>query len=407
MIQIESGGLRIGVFYRQEAFDAEHYPVNGRRRAGQEFLRELRARVPDVRLVTPEECADGVSDLDVLFKPDPVLAPLARFRGRGTYSLCGVTHGCTTLEVQAACRENARVLTARDGVVCPSVASYRSMLSFGLGGAAFRHIPFGVRLPEHVSYERPSDLFVVMTLGRFDPLTKEDPKYVYDALSVLADCMPRRRILLNQVGVYPNVQTRVAWEAAARKAAENGRFAIANINGQNYAAVAKAFRESHVFLSLTTNAQESFGLGVLEAMSFGLPVVCSGWGPLCEMGVLTAPTTVRVSKVALRKIQRLYELEEFPHDEYLRRLSEFVSVDTTVVADLLLGLAHDDFRRIRIGLDNRKRAENDYSWDAAIARYVRFWRDLREQPVSESRGESSEISPWEIFSAYGSSRGVS
>lgn len=42
----------------------------------------------------------------------------------------------------------------------------------------------------------------------------------------------------------------------------------------------EVYRTADVFINLTTNSDENFGLAVIEAMSQGLPIICTDWGGL-------------------------------------------------------------------------------------------------------------------------------
>lgn len=218
-------------------------------------------------------------------------------------------------------------------------------------------IPLGIDRPPVVQgatraqFGLPDDAFVMITIGRL--VARKATTQLIDLLAR----MRSTRAHLMIVGDGPDAAS------IRRMAAEHGVQSQVHLLGQisdeqKYAALAVA----EVFVSASQH--EGFGLVFLEAMAFGLPVVCYDRG---------GQTDFLVSNVTGHVVP----------------LNNLAALTQAVTA-----LAADPQARLRIGQHNRALVEN-YFIDTCAARYEQvFERAIaRVRNVSESEAVARPRSP--------------
>jgi glycosyltransferase involved in cell wall biosynthesis len=177
-------------------------------------------------------------------------------------------------------RAVARLLEKADGVVAQSRDTARNVEQIYGVGRKVDLIPLGIdRPPQNVRAQRsdfnlPEDAFVLVTAGRIVP--RKASTQLIDTLVALPD------VFLLVVGDGP--------EAAAVKQRAAGLGVDNRLRMLGYVSDEvkyNAYASSNVFVS--TAQHEGFGLVFLEAMSFGLPVVCYNRGGQTDF--LSTPDT--------------------------------------------------------------------------------------------------------------------
>jgi L-malate glycosyltransferase len=165
-------------------------------------------------------------------------------------------------------------------------------------------------------------------------------KRVPDALRVLAATRDRRiKLLILAGGPFDE------YRPLARELGIANRLIVRNdvVDIENYIHAADA--------GLYTSEKESFGMGVLETMSFGKPVVATGVGGVSEI-------------VQDRK------------SGYLAKLGDIENMASDVRR-----LASDPGLAARVGAAARERTQRDFSPEKSVTRYVDYYRSiLSEHP---------------------------
>jgi len=141
------------------------------------------------------------------------------------------------------------------------------------------------------------------------------------------------------------------------------------------------YNSADVFVSLSDNIQEAFGLSVIEAMSCGIPQIVSDWDgyrDLVQHGVtgFRAATTWHPCDTAIR-IDGIPFENDFLYDHF--RLAQSVAVDIQKVSSWLQLLAGDSELCSRLGEASRHRAIAEYSRQLMVDRYCDLFRDLLHQ----------------------------
>ncbi len=143
------------------------------------------------------------------------------------------------------------------------------------------------------------------------------------------------------------------------------------------------YSAADIFISLSDNYQETFGITILEAMSHGLPVIASdfnGYKELVEDGLtgFLIPTYGSMDQDPWDPTLGLM-------DPSVARfyLAQKIAVDMTVLAQAIVELASNPGKRRDMGVRARARAMR-YHWQAIIPRYEELWHEMKERAMAAS-----------------------
>ncbi len=374
----------------------------------------------------------------LLYRPDPVLAPLAWQRtacGHGSWSLCGITH--TTAET--TCMEAiAAWLTAPlqpwDAIICTSQAVKSNVQSVLEAQAHYLKerlgatrsvlpqlpvIPIGIHASDyaftaeqrhaarqHLAVE--SDTIVVLFVGRLSFHAKAHPLAMYQALQQAAQQNPQKKIVLIECGWHASGHIADAFSEAAQQFCPG--IEVRTLDGQDAQKRQWAWAGADLFCSLSDNIQETFGITPLEAMATGLPVVVSDWNGYKDtvrdgidgfrIPTLSPPPGLG-SDLALR-----YALEIDNYDYYCGFTSALVAVDIPAACAAFSQLIAKPALRQTMGHAARQRAL-EYDWSAIIPYYLELWEQLRitrqEQAVYTTplpHPWPTHLDPFHAFATY-------
>lgn len=380
------------------------------RAAGEAMFKQLRQDGFTGVLRWREAPGDKVmDDLGAVYYPGPITKAIAHARnsrGPGAYSLFGVTH---TLSSAGAMDQVADLILPPfkpwDALICTSTAALgvverlqsemRGWFAEHTGATRFNPIalpviPLGVNAPDFAKTSDQKDQarramglgagdVAFLFAGRMSFHAKANPAVFYQALETACQRTGKTLVCI-EAGVYPNPSTAQAFEAARRFLAPSARFI--QVDGQDEALYHQAWKASDVFVSLSDNIQETFGLTPLEAMAAGMPVLVSDWDGYKDTvrdGVdgyrvpVTTPAAGPGEDLALR-----HALGQDTYDYYIGRVSMATAIDLTTLTDRIIVLAQDEGLRRQLGASGRARIEADYDWPVILGRYVDLARSLGE-----------------------------
>ncbi len=440
------------ILFEPDAYVLDGPKLMGRQSAGNAFLRAAvagRGRDPMICYTPNRASADVftklVKGLDpaaegkwipsgqgpllqeagTLYLPGPNLDGEANLRlrtGAGAYSLVGVTH--TTASKLAmdsiACLVSAPVMPW-DALICTSGAvlqtvetvldANRAYFDWRFGTKSSPQlpqlpvIPLGVHAADFSFSDKDraqarralgigADAICVLFVGRLSFHAKAHPFQMYRAL----DAVTRRtgkKIVLIQCGWFANGAIESAFKDGARQFAPSvtslftdGK--LAGPRNQSWAA-------ADIFISLSDNIQETFGLSPLEAMAAGLPVVVSDWDGYKE-SVRDGVDGFRIATYAPppgsgETVAAAFDSNDLNYDQYCAATCRTISVDQGMLEDRLEKLAGDKELRHALGAAGRRRIREIYDWAHVYARYKDLYADLAARRRAAVTGGAPRAAP--------------
>jgi starch synthase len=219
------------------------------------------------------------------------------------------------------------------------------------------------------------DEAVFLFAGRLSFHSKGSPAPMYQALELAAR---DARIVCIEAGIFANEAVRDGYLAAQRALAPSVRFIW--VDGKNEALYRQAWEGADVFVSLSDNIQETFGLTPVEAMAAGLPVLSSDWNGYKETvrdGIdgLRIPTILPPNGAGGDLAMR-HALGIDSYDLYIGRTSLATVIDPSTLAAALGRLAADPALRAAMGASGMARARATFDWPVILRRYVALADDL-------------------------------
>ena len=437
--------------YRRDGYDTGHARLLGRQAAGEGFLRALvrhgrtspiscvarsRAEFDDfctlvrpwfigqrqVRWVDATSLA-SLATCGTLHRPDGMLADEAFRRryatgGSRAFGITGVTH---TIASRAALRAVSDLLIAPlepwDALVCTSKAVKRAVdqvlttwgdyLAVRTGGrptAPLRLpvIPLGIhcdsfpqgaareaaraRIRDRISAE-DSDI-VALFVGRLIFYAKAHPAPMYLALERAARATGRT-IHLVQAGWFENDQEAEDFRTSASALAPSVQCHF--LDGRKIDVRTEVWAGADLFLSLSDNIQETFGLTPIEAMANGLPVIVTDWDGYREsvrheIDGMCVPTMTPAAGAA-SEWAASYLADDLGYSNYIAYCSMSTAVDVDACTEAVRRLIDNEDLRRRLGESGRQRAREVYDWSVVIRAYEELWEelaDVREHAASAS-----------------------
>lgn len=343
----------------------------------------------------------------VLFRPDIMLAEMAALRLRhsvGAYSLCGLTHTLSGPPLSNFARYADAPLTPWDAVICTStaavgvvediLAAQQDYLSWRFGQPiAFDRpqlpvIPLGVHVADFAdrAAKRPAartrlgladDEVAVLFAGRLVFHAKVHPYQTYVALQGAAE-RTGKKVVLILAGQAPNEEVYRVLRQSLAAFCPDVRAVF--VDGKDFEAYGAAWSAADIFISISDNIQETFGITPIEAMASGIPVLVSDWDGYRD-NVRDGVDGFRVPTYAPGPgsgdhIAAAYEIGELNYDYYLYRTCVAVGVDIDVLTDRLSVLVQEPDLRRRMGEAAAERARTVFDWPVVYRRYQSLWDDL-------------------------------
>jgi glycosyltransferase involved in cell wall biosynthesis len=228
---------------------------------------------------------------------------------------------------------------------------------------------------------------VILMLGRITPAQKMDLAPVLNTLAkrVLPAC---KRSIFFIIGGGADGQNLKMLQGLVR---EYGLEDITRIRA-NFPDAAKAdlFAAADIFLSLSDNHQETFGLSIIEAQGCGLPAVASrfdGYKDLVQErkdGFL-----IDTYGCAADPLSELFDMMDPDIGELFE--AQKIAFDARQLAERLIELIHNDDLRMGMGENGRRKVQQEFVFSKIIARYESRWEELHREAEAAGLPEAAEL----------------
>ncbi len=394
---------------------AEHlYCYTGEQQTFSEFCDRIQPWVKypqKVRWLTPENI-NGLAQAGTIYKGDPVFASLLwqrRFTNQRYYSICGINH---TISPHTLLKDIGDLIIAPsqawDALICTSVAAKNVMknvldnwaeyLAERMGGKPQINfqlpvIPLGIdcdifdqgiksnNIRSQIQKElgiSPEDV-VILYVGRLNFYAKAHPVPMYLALEQAVQATGAK-VHLIQAGWFKNQTDEMVFKAAAKVFCPSANHIF--IDGRKPEIRTSIWSGVDIFISLSDNIQETFGITPIEAMSAGLPVIVSDWDGYQDSvrdGIdgFRIPTIIPPPEAGF-DFAFSYFNDTWQYGNYVGYTSMSTAVDVDACAQALATLISNQELRQRLGENGRKRAREIYDWQVIIASYEALWEELAE-----------------------------
>jgi glycosyltransferase involved in cell wall biosynthesis len=340
------------------------------------------------------------------------------------WPITGVTHSLNGREViDHAVRMSHARMAPYDAVFCTSLDGREALRRLLDGGSAIagrrfdgqlEHLPLGLdddlidargnRERARARLRIAADAVVLLVLGRMTPFQKMDLGPLLRTFAQQIVPASPRPVCLLLAGGASAEDLRLLTNSVDRYGLEQHVRLHANFPIEHKADV---LASADILVSPVDNAQETFGLSLLEGMAAGLPVVASrfdGYKDLVqdgEDGFLIDTYGSSVDPMA-----EWFDLLD-PNIAQLFQ-SQGVAIDLGQLARRVLQLVGDEGLRARMAAAGRAKVERTYRWSRVIARYEDTWDRLALEAsrVGIVRAPEPEhpfnLGPGALFSHYAS-----
>lgn len=420
------------IWYAQDGFDPTAKGINGRRVAGESFLKgflrhadvdefvilskqaeevePVKALAADLRPGVAVRHASlmrptGIRPVETVFYPSPNFSSEAWRRapyGTGAYALTGITHTTSTQAVMEGWL-NLRVspLAEWDAVICTSKAvqaSVRFQLDLIDGhlkrqlNATLRPrpllpvIPLGIHCDDFTPDPAAGKALrarigaaegdvVFTTIARLTPHEKFDPLPIYLAMqSAQKKLGTGQKLHIAFCGVFREDYSRKVFEEGARRLMPDVGFVL--LDGADPADRKAALSGADVFMFLIDNIQETFGLAPIEGMAAGLPLLVSDWDGMKD--TVTPDVGFRITSRTLPGPHLAQEALRYQggfdsYVQYCSITSALTEIDMGELTARIVDLALNPGLRKRMGAAGQARARATYDWSHVVPQMQALW----------------------------------
>jgi glycosyltransferase involved in cell wall biosynthesis len=363
---------------------------------------------PAAPIVTiPQDDTARIGQVGVLYLADITVASHARHRlrsGPAAYSLCGVTHTTASAgsmdEIVGLLRE---AVEPWDALVCTSTSvvetirrvheaeadylRWRFGRDIALASPHLPIIPLGVHCDDYVitpdaratgreALGLEPDVVTALFVGRLVFHAKAHPFPMFRGLQEAAR-RTGKRVALLMCGWAPNDAVARTFVAGAAQFAPD--VLVKFVEGRDPVQRGHAWAAADLFVSLSDNIQETFGLTPIEAMAAGLPVVVTDWDGYKD--------TVRDGVDGFRirtwapipgagvPLARGHETGGINYDHYCWYAAATTAIDLQQLVDVLCGLIENPDLRRTLGDAGARRAREVYDWAVVYRQYQALWAE--------------------------------
>ncbi|WP_058534555.1 glycosyltransferase family 4 protein [Legionella saoudiensis] len=379
-------------------------------------------------------------------QPDVLISKMIwsrAFMSPDSFSICGLVHALAGMDTAEEVAQLVQApLQEWDAIICTSNAAKRVMENLFAQWhdylrARYKEpiktslqlpiLPLGIH-PEAVSapelhevhrnnFRRRYDIaeqdYVVLFMGRLFFYEKAHPIPMYLALEALAQRIgSQSRVHFVQAGWFDKEEHKIHYQEAARLFSPSVK--VHFINDLDTEAKKKAiWPGADVFMSLSDNIQESFGITPLEAMANKLPVVVSDWDGYRDtvrhrVDGFLIPTVLPPSGCGA-DLSLGYLSKGINWWTYAGLTAQMAAVDIGACVNALWQLYLNPELRQQMGAAGYRRIQEDFHWNKVLPRYDALWDELSARRHAATNNDKTAIAappmladPFHTFSGHAS-----
>ena len=422
------------IFYASDGYRPDTKGINGRRVAGESFLKGFlkHGQVDEIVILAKSGTeANEVSALLAKTRPDKTLRAVGLVRpqsmapiealyypaanisgeawrradyGSGAWAICGVTHTTSTPGIMQGLFDlRMAPVMEWDAVICTSRAVQGAVLTqMDLIDNHIRHrfgteppprpmfpvIPLGVHTQDFTRDETAraalrsrlgaTDTDVVFsTIARLSPHEKFDPIPIFISMQAAARELPADvKMHVVMCGIFRQPYARKVFEDGAARLMPDVGFLL--LDGDKAEDRKATLSGADVFLFMIDNIQETFGLAPLEGMAAGLPVLASDWDGLKD--TIVPEVGLRVKSRMLGPQHHVNESLRLQggiddYTQYCAAVSAMTELDMVDMKAKIVALASNPDLRARMGAAALRHVQSLYDWKSVIPQMQAFWAE--------------------------------
>tara|TARA_B100000963_G_scaffold361023_1_gene394432 strand:- start:758 stop:2455 length:1698 start_codon:yes stop_codon:yes gene_type:complete len=394
--------------------------------------------VTTIPFMEPYKC----SSYGGLQLPGPDLIEFSTYRsffGHEKYSLSGITHTTASHSVMSSI---SSILTEPimpwDSIICTSKSVLNTVnkileakseflnIKFNSSSTIlpkFPIIPLGINCEDFNFSEQyrksarkelliNDDDIVIAYVGRLSFHAKSHHVPMYLALENLSKKLKKnQKIHLIQTGWFANdfIENSFKDETNIICPSVNCIF----LDGRNQDLKFKTLASADIFMSLSDNIQETFGLTPLEAMASSIPVIVSDWNGY-RSTVRDGKDGFLIPSYSLgngfgEELMFQYTSGYIDYDNYIGNIVHKVAIDIKICIDKLTELIENPNLRNKLGKNGKKRANDFFSWNVILNNYEDLYSELdnirvkefsKHRDISVKSLPSDKLDPFYLFDDY-------
>ena len=226
------------------------------------------------------------------------------------------------------------------------------------------------------------DDFCVCTLGRLSFHSKASPVALYRALNRLGS--DRQKVVLLECGQYPNEGTASAYQQLKSGFPNFDRYIY---GGGRIATELEKWRTlaaADVYIALSDNLQETFGLSLQEAMLAELPLIVSDWNGYRDSiedgktGFLI-PTKDVLQELVQDPLESSFYAGHIDYDSWIGIASMGVYIEHELIANSLNKLMNNQDLAAKMGHASLQFYKSKHIPEVISQEYRRLWARLAEK----------------------------
>ena len=427
--------LNAAILFEPDAYLLSEPKLMGRQAAGNSFLRaavagsqgHLYAYTPHERSANvfkqlvqtidpsttghwiPADQLELLQQRGTLYLPGPGLDEASKLRlrvGSAAYSLVGVTHTTASHRAMDAITNLlAAPVMPWDALICTSTAvldTVKVLLNAQIETLRWRFgsqiqitlpqfpvIPLGVHCrdfdftPEQRTQARAllnisDDECVLVFVGRLSFHAKAHPHIMYLAAQAVAE-KTGKKITLLQCGWFGNDAIKASFVDGASVFCPDVRAIF--VDGRQSEMSRSSWAGADIFISLSDNVQETFGITPIEAMASGLPVVVSDWNGYKDTvrdGIdgFRIPTWMPPPNLG-ENFAKTHEAGTVNYDIYCGLTCQTIAVSLPVLVEKLMLLVNDASLRQKMGDAGKAHAKAAFDWHVVYGKYQALYAELQ------------------------------